>query len=128
MMSLIFSWYVSGWFCWLWVSDRYFGSLFFFRRDPFLPNGHFDMFGAVVFEESPLAATIDVEFGAKVIGINEPSPIRSDPNPNEFWIRFFSLARLQWCMASIAFQLGSLPGMMRVIVWLCVVMGVSGNN
>jgi hypothetical protein len=68
-----------------------------------------------MYEASVSAAVHMILFGEVVLVNESPSDARNaDKNP--LWISFFSFALCQWPIPKIAFQLGSFPGMVSVIV------------
>ncbi len=66
--------------------------------------------------EASVSAAIDIVLFREVILINEPLSHARNADKNALWISFFSFALCQWPIPNIAFQLGSFPGTVSLIV------------
>ena len=66
--------------------------------------------------EASVSAAIDMILFGKVVFVNESLPDARNADKNPLWISFFSFALCQWPIPKIAFQLGSFPGTVSVIV------------
>jgi len=62
------------------------------------------------------SATVEQPFNANIIGINKAFSDRDKLEMNSSRCFFFSFALCQWFIASSAFQLGSLPGILSISV------------
>ena len=68
-----------------------------------------------MYEASVSAAVHMILFG-EVVLVNESLSHARNADKNPLWISFFSFALCQWPIPKIAFQLGSFPGTVSVIV------------
>jgi hypothetical protein len=66
--------------------------------------------------EASVSAAIDMVLFGEVVLVNEPLSHARNANKNPLWISFFSFALCQWPIPRIAFQLGSFPGTVSLIV------------
>ena len=68
-----------------------------------------------MYEASVSAAVHMILFG-EVVLVNESLPHARNADKNPLWISFLSFALCQWPIPKIAFQLGSFPGTVSLIV------------
>jgi len=66
--------------------------------------------------EASVSAAIDMILFGKVVLVNESLSHARNADKNPLWISFFSFALCQWPIPRIAFQLGSFPGTVSLIV------------
>jgi len=66
--------------------------------------------------EASVSAAIDMILFGEVVLVNEALPHARNADKNALWSSFFSFALCQWPIPKIAFQLGSFPGTVSVIV------------
>jgi len=66
--------------------------------------------------EASVSAAIDMILFGEVVLVNEPLSHARNADKNPLWISFFSFALCQWPIPRIAFQLGSFPGTVSLIV------------
>jgi len=66
--------------------------------------------------EASVSAAIDMILFGKVVLVNESLSHARNADKNALWISFFSFALCQWPIPRIAFQLGSFPGTVSVMV------------
>ncbi len=66
--------------------------------------------------EASVSAAIDVILFCEIVLVDESPPHARNADKNALWISFFSFALCQWPIPKIAFQLGSFPGTVSLIV------------
>jgi hypothetical protein len=81
-----------------------------------LADFNFRLVRRVCMYEASVSAAIDMVLFGEVVLVNESPPHARNADKNALWISFFSFALCQWPIPKIAFQLGSFPGTVSVIV------------
>jgi hypothetical protein len=88
---------------------------FVFRRLA-LADFNFRLVRRVSMYEASVSAAIDMILFCEIVLVDESPPHARNADKNALWISFFSFALCQWPIPRIAFQLGSFPGTVSVIV------------
>ena len=81
-----------------------------------LADFNFRLVRLVSMYEASVSAAIDMILFGEVVLVNESPPHARNADKNPLWISFFSFALCQWPIPNIAFQLGSFPGTVSVMV------------
>jgi hypothetical protein len=66
--------------------------------------------------KASVSAAIDMILFGEVVLVDESLSHARNADKNSLWISFFSFALCQWPIPRIAFQLGSFPGTVSLIV------------
>ena len=88
---------------------------FAFRRLA-LADFDFRLAWLVSMYEASVSAAVHMVFFGEIVLVNKSLPHARNADKNPLWISFFSFALCQWPIPKIAFQLGSFPGTVSVIV------------
>jgi hypothetical protein len=88
----------------------------FVFRSLALADFNFRLVRRVCMYEASVSAAIDMILFGEVVLVNESLSHARNADKNALWISFFSFALCQWPIPKIAFQLGSFPGTVSLIV------------